>query len=68
MRISPDNAKIIIEEISGLRNNLEKIFQEMSNKLDAIEKKIKLDLPPNTHNPVQYRSPVKPINQRKNSF
>ena len=68
MSISPDDAKIIIEEIKGLRNNLEKTFQEISNKLDGIEKKIKLHLPQNIPNPVQYHSPIKPINQRKNSF
>lgn len=68
MSISPDDAKIIIEEIKGLRNNLEKTFQEISNKLDGIEKKIKLDLPQNISNPVQYYSPVPKIQDRKHSF
>ena len=66
--MNSDDAKIVIEEIKGLRNNLEKTLQEISNKLDGIEKKIKLDLPQNISNPVQYHSPIPNIKDRKNSF
>jgi len=68
MTVSSDDAKTIIEEIKGLRNNLEKTFQEISNKLDEIENKIKLNLPQNISNPVQHRSPVTDIKGRKHSF
>ena len=59
-----DDTKIMIEEIKGLRNCLE----EISNKLDGIEKKIKLNFPQNVSNPIQHNSPIPNIKDRKHSF
>jgi len=58
----PDFAKEI-ENLIAENINLKKQNEMYQRKISDLEKQ----LPPKFE-PIQYRSPIKPINQRKNSF